>query len=205
MIGLAASVSPFAVAGIVAALSGRRPYANAVAFIAAYTSVLLLMGLGGAALFKLQAMPKISPHTEDVVLIVLGLLAGYVAFRPRHHQRQSWHQPTITNPMGAAKLGAGLMAINSSTLLIFITGLGAINADAHSLLNYLLLLTVLVAVTNLTLVVPMAVYLLAPRRAAKLLTELREVLYRHSRVVGRSLLTIIGLYAIIKGTAGLLS
>ena len=91
------------------------------------------------------------------------------------------------------------MAVNTSTIIIFISGDNVVATSKVSNLDALIALIVLVFFTLLTLFVPILIYVVFPEKSAALLEKLRGWLVRHSRVIVSGILALFCVYLLTVG------
>jgi hypothetical protein len=91
------------------------------------------------------------------------------------------------------------MAVNTSTIIIFISGVNVVATSKVSNLDALIAMIVLVFFTLLTLFVPILIYVVFPEKSATLLEKLRGWLVRHNRVMVSGILALFCAYLLTVG------
>jgi uncharacterized membrane protein YozB (DUF420 family) len=96
-------------------------------------------------------------------------------------------------------LGCISMLVNSSTFIIFISGLHTISRSNVEILDEVLSLFILTAFTLTTVLVPMAIYFVFPSKSERALAALQGWLTKHKRLIGTATLLVFGVYLVVKG------
>jgi len=91
------------------------------------------------------------------------------------------------------------MLVNSSTFIIFVSGLHMISRSNLVVLEEIISLVILTVFTLTTVLIPIAIYFIFPSRSGRALAALEEWLTRHKKLIGTATLFIFGAYLLIKG------
>jgi hypothetical protein len=200
VIGLAASVSPVAVMILITVLSKENARRNSLLWLLGFT--LTLIALGFAGVYLLQAAGSGGTSKLDAYIdIALGALC-LVAIPFDLLRRKKEKGPKVESDMsvkGAFALGCISMVVNTSTFIIFVSGLHVISASNLEIYEEVISLVILTFFTLTTVLIPIAIYFVFPAKSEKALASLQGWLMRHSKVIGAAILLIFGVYLLIKG------
>jgi len=169
-------------------------------FLLGYTLTLTALGIVGVLVFHLGGTGETSKVNGyiDLALGILCLLA--IPFSIRKPKEQE--TPKVESDLKASRafsLGSFAMIVNTSTLIIYISGLHAISAAKLEPFDDVVALALLTLFTLTSLLMPIIIYFAFPDRSEKVLTSLRVWLSRHSKVIEIAVLLIIGVYLVIQG------
>lgn len=201
LIGLAASVSPVAVMVLISLMTtAKHPRKNTLLFLLSYTLTLVAIGVVFVLLFHARSGApnhKASGYI-DIGIGVLCLLAIPLAARKRKEKpaTEEGRGLTVTRTL---TIGAGTMLINTSTLLIYITGLHAISDARLSFADDVVAFVILTFATLLTLLIPIFIEFAFPKASEKALTTLRVWLVKHQRIISVGILVVFATYLLVKG------
>lgn len=207
-LALGAAVSPtLFVAAVVLLSDPVRPRRRAGSFAVGAAVPLAVIGAAGLVLFRgarAQAPFRVSPVVDIVFGVLLLLLAVRAALRPArgtsHHRRHR----AVTSLRACALLGAGLMAVNFSSLALFVPAVKEIALAASvSAAEQTVVLAIAVVLALLAVLVPLVLYLIAPAQAQSVLTPLLTAAKRHSRTIGVVICLVFGIYLTVKGAVRL--
>jgi hypothetical protein len=213
-LALGAAVSPIFLTGTLVVLSGRdRPLVKGLALAAGAAVPLLLLGLVGLALFAgVQPEPGNS-HAEDSARIDMALGATLLLLglrmlkrTPTAHEKRSETAPDAAKQTGLLKtalLGFGMMATNFTTAVLYIAALKLIARSDVDTAGQLGALAMLVVITLMPVLIPLAIYAVAPEAANRVLTPLGAWVRARSRPIGIAMLIGFGIYLLVKGLTGL--
>jgi hypothetical protein len=200
IIGLAASVSPIAIMFLISILSKHHARRNSLVFLLGYTLTLTALGVVGVLVFHIGSSGRTSKVDGyiDLALGILCLLVIPLSIRkPKKHDTAKVESDL--RAWRAFTLGSFSMIVNSSTFIIYISGLHAISAAKLEPFNDVIALATLTFFTLTSLIIPIIIYFIFPKKSEKLLNSLRVWLTKHSKVIGIAVLMIIGVYLVIKG------
>jgi Sap, sulfolipid-1-addressing protein len=198
--GLAASISPVAVMVLISVLSTKSARRNSLVFLLAFTLTLIAIGLVAVYIFHVGGSggtSKVDGYI-DLSLGILCLLAIILEFRKGKKQK-SQKVAADLSVKKSFSLGCVSMLVNSSTVVIYISGLHVISAADLTRSEDLLGIAILTLFTLTTLLIPMAIYFVFPSRSERALASFKTWLAKHSKVIGAAVLLIFGVYLIIKG------
>jgi threonine/homoserine/homoserine lactone efflux protein len=203
LLGLAASVSPVSITVMITLMLTKNPLRNALAFLAGFTLVLVAMGVLSVFVFHAGTAHKTGTVDGwiDIGFGVLCLAVIPLSIRRKPKEEKPGDEQSA-KPFTAGKsfvVGMGTMAVNASTIVIYLSATHLIAAAKLSTFDDLIALIVLTLVTLITLIIPILIYAIFPSRAEKVLTSLKGWLARHRKVIAVSILVVIGAYLLIKG------
>lgn len=200
VIGLGAAVSPVAMMILLAIMVKKDARRNSLMYLAGYTCVLVAIGVAGIFLFDKAGSGHKSALDGwiDVALGVLCLAAiPYVWTRkPKPEETGDEHG---MKPGKAFVLGMGSMFVNTSTFVLFISGIHAITQSNVGVTDGAVAFVILIFATLVSLLVPIAVYLIFPKRSEKLMSALGVWLARHRRTIAIAILLVFAAYLLYKG------
>ncbi|MHB8896576.1 MAG: GAP family protein [Candidatus Geothermincolia bacterium] len=199
VVGLLASISPVAVTVLVTLMLTKKPLRNALSFLVGFT--LVLVAIGVIAVFILHIGTSKGNHAIDAWIdIGLGVLC--LALIPHSLMRKAKADKQRTKPLKTVEalgIGAVTMMINASTIVIYISGTHDIVAAHLSAVKDVEALAILTAVTLVTLIIPIAIYAIFPKKSDRLLGSLKVWLMKHQKMIGIVILAIFGIYLLFKG------
>lgn len=207
-LALGAALSPaLFVAAVVLLSDPVRPRRRAGSFTAGAAVPLAVIGAAGLVLFhraRGQGHFRVSPVVDLVFGALLLLLAVRTALRPAVGTSHRHPRHAVTSTRACALLGAGLMAVNFSSLALFVPAVKEIAlADSVSTADQVVVLAIVVVLALLAVLVPLGLYLIAPAQAQALLTPMLAAAKRHTRAIGMVICLVFGVYLAIKGAARL--
>lgn len=200
--GLGASVSPVAVTVLLGVMMGKHTKRNSLLYLLGYT--LLLVVMGTLAVFIFNAGGSGTQGSFDSWLD-LGLGVLCFAIIPMSFRKKKEKPPREggLQPWGAFALGVVVMLTNMSTIVIYLSGAHSITRADLSTPDSIIGLLVLTALTLVTILVPIAIYLIFPKKADRVLRSMSEWLKKHSRVIGIGILLVFGIYLVTKSIVAL--
>jgi hypothetical protein len=216
-LAIAGSCSPTTLAiGILILSSRNRPLAKAVVFTIG--NLLVLAGVGLVTLFfahatsttsAVSASPNAVDATIDVfvgaLLVVLTLKHLLGPKSPTADTSPSWLKGLDRLSFWRSFLiGVGIMAINVSTLVVFLPAVRYVGKYAGDLGNELALLAAVVLIVESWMLAVLAMSFLAPQKSGRALRKLNVWVGKHSRTICSVLFGIFGVYFLIKGLTELL-
>ena len=198
--GLAASVSPVAIMVLISVMTLGHPGRNSLLFLLGFTITLVAIGVIGMLVFGASTGKGVAQGYVDIGLGVLCFVAIPLSLR-RKQRKVGAGEGEGLKASRAFVVGIIAMLINTSTMVIYIAGTHAIAQAKLAIAATVLSVVILTAVTLVTLIIPIALYLLFPTRGDRILGTLNEWLMRHNRAIGIAILLIFGVYLIVKGIA----
>ncbi|MBU1943469.1 MAG: GAP family protein [Actinobacteria bacterium] len=203
VIGLGAAVSPVAFMVLISLMLLKHPLKNALFYLAGFTLVLVCMGLVGALVFHASGSGGKGTVDSwiDLILGALCLLAIIPALtrKPAPERKERGELKGYQSFL----IGAGAMAVNTSTIVIYMSGVHHITRAGLGAAEAGVALLVLTAVTLVTLVAPMLLYAVFPKAGEKVLIRMRTWLGKYHKVIGVGILLVFGAYLLIKGILAL--
>lgn len=198
--GLGAAVSPVAVVLLITVMFHDHARRNSLLFLAGFTLVLVAIGVISMTLMDSAGSGRTGKLDAyiDVALGALCLALIPVALRRKPRPSQEAGAGDL-KASGAFTRGMVAMLVNSSTMVIYIAGVHEISGADASIAGTVLAMAVLTAVTLLTLLIPITVYFISPRRSQEALGSMRTWLAGHSKAIGLVLLVVFAGYFLAKG------
>src|SRR5450756_2997532 len=77
-------------------------------------------------------------------------------------------------------------------MIIYISGVHIISAAKVGTADDVIAIALMTAVTLVTLLIPILLYVIFPKRARKMLGSLKDWLFKHNKVIGAAILLLIG-------------
>lgn len=204
--GLAASVSPIAVILLISVMFRGHAHRDSLLFIAGFALTLLGVGMVMTAVLHTTGgggKPDRADAWLDVVFGALCFAAIPMVLRKKPKPRAGEEGAPALPAWRAFTRGAVAMLVNSSTWVIYISGLHAISAADLDFADRVLGVLVLTLATLTTLIVPIALCFITPGKSQLLLEKLRDWLSTHNKAIGTGILLVFGAYLLIKGITSL--
>jgi hypothetical protein len=218
---LVGAVSPVATMAAIVVLSGRRrPLVNGVCLLIGWTVVLVV--LSGLMLALLHGSGSaLSDATKAVLNVIVGILllsfglravigarhplAHVVEERTEHRQKPPKWMATLDTltPPKAFGVGAVLLLVSPADLAVYLSALQGLADTSISSADRVILLILLICAINTCILVPLAIYVAMPRRADRILGDLRTWLTANQRKVTAWVLLVFGLLLTVSGAADL--
>jgi threonine/homoserine/homoserine lactone efflux protein len=204
LIGLGAAVSPVAIMILLAIMVKKDARRNSLLFLAGFVLVLVAVGVAGLFLFDKAG----SGHHGaldgwiDVALgVACAVLIPYACKKkPKPEKAEAEHG---MKPWRAFVVGMAAMFVNASTFVLFVSGVHAITQAKVSTSDGAIAFVILTFATLLTLLIPIAIYLISPERSEKFMTALGGWLARHRKVIAIGILLVFAVYLLAKGISTL--
>lgn len=197
--GLAAAISPVAVMFLISVMMRKHARRNSIMFLSGFSLVLLAIAM--VAIFLLKAGSSGKKSTVDgyidVALGILCLAAMLLSLRSRKTGKEK--EAKDLKASRAFVFGMTAMAVNATTIVIYVAGTHSIVEAKASLGGDILALLVLTLVTLTTLLIPIFILFAFPTRSEKVLGSLSSWLSRHHKIIGAGILLVFGIYLLIKG------
>jgi len=206
LIGLAASISPVAVMVLITLMFSKRPLRNSLFFLLGFT--LTLVAIAVVVVFVFHAGEHSSKSNFDawidIVLGALCLLAIPLSvLRKEKPKERGGKTAKPLTPVKSFTIGVGTMMINTSTMIIYISGVHIISAAKVGTADDVIAIALMTAVTLVTLLIPILLYVIFPKRARKMLGSLKDWLFKHNKVIGAAILLLIGGVLLFNGIKAL--
>lgn len=210
-IGLLLAVGPTRIIATILLLMSTQPLRNAVTFLVGVASVYVVLGFLTLLVFgrTLSDMLQGTIILDAIlVLMAIGLLviAGRAFFvSPRRGSSSSrWMRRLTTISPGQAFLAGIILACSLQAVVIFLSGAIIISESAISLGLRVIALLLLITLTLLLQIIPVALYSANARRVRGRLLALVEWLNRNDRAITTGISLILGIIFLIAGLRGLL-
>ncbi len=210
-IGLLLAVGPTRIISTILLLTSAQPIRNAPACLAGVATVYLVLGfltllVLGRTLSEMLAGNIILDAI--LVLIAIGLLivAGRTLFATPHRggDPSRWMRRLTSISPGQAFLAGLILASSLQAMVIFISGVTIIWESGILLGLRVIDLLLLIILTLLSQMIPVALYTTNAVRARGQLVVLVEWLNQHNRIITTATFTILGIIFLIAGLGGLM-
>ena len=198
---------------VILLLISEKGWRNGLGYALGYISAYMLIGIS-AVLLGYQVA---GDSSEEVglflpsLLMFFGCLLLYLAVRNwRKPVSESQEEPRFFSivdsitPLKAYGFGAMVSVINFKNLALFLTALSVVIVSSLLLSEKIVITVLVVLVFCLSVIIPVVIYLAFPKRAKKILNDIKQFLSRHSRPIGIWLPLVFGLILLVKGMTELL-
>ncbi len=185
---------------LISVMLKKVPRRNSLLFILGYTVALVVLGVVVVYIFHLGGgggTHKIDGYI-DLSLGAICFLAVPYSLRKKDKKRTSGVESGST-AFRSFSLGSMALLLNPSTYLIFISGLHVISLAHLGRQDDFLAIAFLTLVTLVTLLVPIIIFFVFPKRAEKVLDSFKAWLTKHKQVIGAAVLLVFGAYLLTKG------
>ena len=211
-LGIGAALSPTPTATCLMLLStNRKPLATAIAFLIGSSVALVAVGVFSLAFFG-GGGSEVANHPSDVkntIDVVFGSFFLILAFKlwlkvpDPNAPPPSWAAKIGSVGMGKALLFGTMMTItNFSSLPLYLSGLKDVVTANIGIAAGIVVLAVFVLFIEVALIVPIASYALAPRRAGVVLSAILRWIEKNTRLVSIFVFVVFGGLLLVKGIAG---
>ena len=203
---------------VILLLISDRGWRNGLAYMSGYVTAYALIGLS-AILIGVDRASDISTDsnsesrisTASILLIILGLLLLWMAFR-------NWRKPPEANPkpprifsildtitpLKALAFGAAVTVINFKNLAIFLSAISIVLVSDLQLPEKIAIVLLDVLIFCASVIIPVLIYLSFPERANERLNRLKQTLEAYSRPIGIWVPLIFGFIFVTRGVSSLL-
>jgi len=185
---------------LISILSRKSARKNSLSFLLGFTLTLLALGIAGVYIFHLGGSGgtgKVDGYI-DLSLGILCLLAMPLNFRRRKKQDTAEVESEI-KALRAFSLGGITMLVNTSTIIIFVSGLQAISSANLEPLDGFFALVLLTLFTLVTLLIPTIIFFAFPKKSEIILASFKAWLSKHKKEIGAAVLLVFGAYLLVKG------
>ncbi len=198
---------------VILLLISDRGWRNGLGYALGYTGAYTLIGVAAVTLgYRATENGNAEPNTIfPIVMVALGALLLWIAGRNRRKPPSNGKkQPRLfamvdkITPLKAFGLGALVSVINFKNLALFLSAISVIVLSNLPLTQKATVAVLVALVFCLSVIIPVTIYIFAPRRAVTVLGTFKETLERHSRPIGIWLPLIFGSIFIAKGLTELL-
>ena len=211
LVGVGGGASPVAATVCIMLLNTVRPLATALAFMLGHSAVLASVGVAAFAGFGAGwGFADPSPATRHavdaaigVLLLVFALGEWLVRPAPRASAPKWMAAVDSVTPGKAFLFGTIRMGTDVGALALFVSGLKEIVAADLGAANSAIAFVLFVLIIEMALVVPIAVYAVAPGRGGDMLGHARRWLEKNTRPITIVLFAVFGILLLAKGASGL--
>ena len=212
LVGVGGGASPVAATVCIMLLNTVRPLATALAFMLGHSAVLASVGVAAFAGFGAAGWGFADPspatrHAIDAaiggLLLVFALGEWLVRPAPRASSPKWMAAVDSVTPGKAFLFGTIRMGTDVGALALFVSGLKEIVAADLGAANSVVVFALFVLVIEMALVVPIAVYAVAPGRGGAMLGRARRWLEKNTRPITIVLFAAYGILLLAKGASGL--
>lgn len=199
IIGLGAAVSPIALTVLIVVMAKNNARRNSLLFLLGFTLTLLAIGLFGVSAFHFSdaGSNTINGYIDLVLAFVCFGFAAQSYIKKGEKKRGKIGDDI--KPPKAIALGSIFMVTNPSTFVIYISGLHVIGSAKLKIEQSLLSLALLTLVTLSSLIIPIIIFFLFPKKSQKTLDSLKNWLGTHRKAISITILAAIGLWLLYKG------
>ena len=180
---------------------GRRDataYAvSAIFILLAFTSAMVLLGRA----VQLPDNPSLSAWLDLVIGVVMLLVALSIYRRPDRptSQAEGRKVPTDLGVFGGFAFGAFSMATNFKALALMVPAAKVISTSGGAFPERVILTVVLVLVASMPAWLPVALTVIDPGLAGRVLTAIKHFLERHGRFLLLLILIVLGAFLVVRG------
>ena len=206
-------LSPGSITIVILLLMSDKGWRNGVAYMLGYISMYLLIGTSVLVVGVESAQGGSTDQslTTSIVLLCLSLLLLALTVRNWRKPPAKGKEPSrfakiidgIT-PIKSFAFAAAIAVINFKNLAIFLSAVSVLLLSDLLLTTKLTILVPLVLIFCLSVIIPVAIYLLFPARANEFLSRIKLTIERYSRPIGIALTLIIGILFLYRGVSGIL-
>ncbi len=199
---------------VILLLLSDRGWHNGLGYTLGYTSAYAVIGVSAVLLGYRTTKGNVeagSGFLLPILLMILGMLLLWLSLR-------NWRKPISDaneeprffsivdkiTPLKAFGFGAMISVINFKNLALFLTALSVVIVSDLILTEKIVTTLLVVLVFCLSVIIPIIIYLVFPKRAKELLNGIRQFLNRNSRPIGIWAPFAFGLLLLFKGITDLL-
>jgi len=208
-------VSVGSITFVILLLISDKGWRNGLGYMLGYTLAYSLIGVAVVALgFNATANSSGEPSLFGPILfMIMGALLLWITQR-------NWRKPATepddntpprlfrfvdnTTPLKAFAFGAMVSVINFKNLAIFMSAVSVVHLSNLDLPFKIINVLLVALVFCLSVIVPVLIYVLFPKRSDELLNWIKQYLEKNSRAIGIWFPLVFGLLFLIKGITGLL-
>jgi threonine/homoserine/homoserine lactone efflux protein len=205
-LALGAAISPLVFVGGIAVMTGPGPlrhggaYALGVAIpLLAVTAVALILG-------HAFSLPEASDAVKGWIDVGFGLTLVLLGVRTLSRPRAPAKPQKRPEGQGLGRfvaMGAGLMASNVTTFVLYVPALKLIEQSGVDDADEALAIAIVLAITMALVLVPLAVVAIAPTTSERALIHTGDWLTAHRRTIAVVLCFGFGAYLLLKGVGRL--
>lgn len=210
-IALIASISPTTFAVMIVLLSlSKKPKTNGLGFLIGSLIIILLAALLG--IFVAESAFLVDYNNISILPAWMNVILGLVLFS--YGVKTSFKKEYDTNEeaenrlkdkyqsygfWGSVLLAMGIFILNLiTTILVFFSG-SQIGISNVNLVDKIISMILLVAITLLLVEIPILICFLVPQRAENILSKLNRWIHKNGHYLTAGLAIIIGIYLLFKG------
>lgn len=200
---------------VILLLISDKGWRNGLGYMLGYTIAYSLVGMAIITLgFNATADNANEPSMAGPILfIVMGGLLLWMTIR-------NWRKPAAdpadntpprlftfvdkTTPLKAFAFGAMVSVVNFKNLAIFLSAVSVVHLSNLDLSFKIVNVLLVALVFCLSVIIPVLIYVLFPKRSDEFLNWIKQYLETNSRAIGIWLPLVFGLLFLIKGITGLL-
>jgi threonine/homoserine/homoserine lactone efflux protein len=207
-LALAIAASPFAIMPAIMLLLTPRPRAASGAFLAAW-----FLGVAGVTAIAVVAADvaeeyEPSPTWASWARVTLGIVVAGLAAKTwmgrRTTKQPAWMAAiSSASPRKAFGLGFLLSAANPKVIALAVAGGAVIGSADVEYSREALYVVAFAAIASVSVAAPLAVHIVAGKRAVPLLERVRSWLDRHSAAITAVVLAAIAVALVASGTSAL--
>jgi hypothetical protein len=210
-IGLLLALGPTRIISTILLLTSAQPIRNAASFLLGVAAIYLIVGLLTLLVFGRMLSDIIAgTFILDAALVVAGLALLVVATKSFFREPSpdalpsGWMRRLTSISAAQAFLFGVVLAFSLNKLLIFISAVVLIYESRVSLVEWVIALLVLIALTLLCQLIPLVLYATNKRRARRQIAAFMDWLNQHNRVIMISFSLVLGVIFLVAGLTGLL-
>jgi hypothetical protein len=198
---------------VILLLISDRGWHNGLAYMLGYFSTYSLIGVA-VVVAGYQASGNSAGEqgiAVPILLIVLGSLLIWLSLRnwrkPAHESEAQSRFFSIVDKITPAKafsFGAMVTVINFKNMALFLSALSVVIFSPLLIAQKIIITLSVAFVFCLSVIIPVFIYVIFPRRANKMLNSIKQTLEKHSRPIGIWLPLIFGGLFLIRGLTSLL-
>jgi threonine/homoserine/homoserine lactone efflux protein len=208
-LSLAAAISPLVMMGILAILAGPHPKVNGVAYtlgVVAMTAGLIAIGLAIVEHQKSKSGggPVGSPWADAVIGTILILFAAQM-MRPKHstdRDKATDHRNRLikqdSSPVAYFVLGAVLMVVNFSTIIVLMAILRNVAQAGQPAVNDVIAMTIVTVITTIPAWGPLVLVLAGGAAMSDRVTRLGQWTNHNAKYILGVLFIVFGLQDLLK-------
>ena len=198
---------------VILLLLSDRGWRNGLGYALGYISAYSVIGVSVVLLGYRAAENSPSERSLffPILLLFFGTLLLWLAFRnSRKPVSDKQEEPRFFSivdkitPPKAFGFGAMVSVINFKNLALFLTASSVVVLSDLPITEKITIILLVVLVFCLSVIIPVTIYLIFPKRAKELLDGIKEFLNRHSRPIGIYAPLLFGLIFLLKGISDLL-
>ena len=198
---------------VILLLISDRGWRNGLAYALGYTGAYCVIGISAVSFGyrMVQNNGSEPPLGASIFMLFLGILLFGIAFRNKR-------KPTVENPapprffslvnslspLKSLGFGSAVSLINFKNLALYLTALSGVILSDLLLQQKIIIALAAAIIFCLSVIIPVSIYLLFPKRAGILLNILKNAIQKHSHAIGIWAPVIFGLIFISKGISQIL-